>query len=142
MRGGWLLLVASLCVFINAHITAQEKAEQPRQEFAGYPNSVYMHQFLACVSDESCAQTDKFHLDRVPTGCCVLVVTNGDGHGADEVRSYEIYLNGDRVVPAGHSRNAQAAVKLRTTNLLKVVLIGAPHSKVLVLLAYDSRRPK
>ena len=80
MRSGCcLLLVASLCAFIAAPITAQEKAEQPMQGFTGYPPSVYMHPFLTCVSDGPCAQTDKFHLDQVPTGCCVLIVTNGDG---------------------------------------------------------------
>jgi hypothetical protein len=65
-----------------------------------------------------------------------LIVTNGDGQGTDEVRSYEVFLNGERVVPTDHSRNTQAAVKLRATNTLKVVLSGAPHSKVFVLFAY------
>jgi hypothetical protein len=78
----------------------------------------------------------------VPTGCCVLIVTNGDGQETDEVRSYEVFLNGERVVPTDHSRSAQAAVKLRATNTLKVVLSGAPHSKVFVLFACDSRRSK
>jgi len=65
------------------------------QGFTGYPPSVYMHSFLACVSDVPCAQTDKFRLDQVPTGCCVLIVSNGDGRGTDEVRSYEVFLNGE-----------------------------------------------
>ena len=143
MRSGCcLLLVASLCAVIAAPITAQEKAEQPMQGFTGYPPSVYMHPFLACVSDAPCAQIDKFHLDQVPTGCCVLIVTNGDGQGADEVRSYEVFLNGGRVVPTDHSRSAQAAVKLRATNTLKIVLSGVPHSKVFVQLAYDPRPSK
>jgi len=97
---------------------------------------------LACVSDTPCVQTDKFRLGQVLTGCCVLMVTNGDGQGADEVRSYEVFLNGDRVIATDHSRNAQAAVKLRSINTLKIVLSGAPHSKVFVLLAYDPRRTK
>jgi hypothetical protein len=143
MRRGWCLLFAALfCAFIAAPITAQEKAKQAMQEFTGYPPSVYMHPFLACVSDAPCAQTDKFHLDQVPTGCCDLIVTNGDGYGTDEVRSYEVFLNGERVVPTDHSRSAQAAVKLRATNTLKVVLRGASHSKVFVLFAYDPRRSK
>jgi len=142
MRSGCcLLLVASLCALIAAPITAQEKGEQP-QGFTFYPPSVYMHPFLACASDAPCAQTDKFHLDHVPTGCCILIVTNGDGKGTDEVRSYEVFLNGERVVPSDHSRSAQAAVKLLATNTLKVVLSGAPHSRVFVLLAYDPRRSK
>lgn len=112
------------------------------QGFTGYPPSVYMHSFLACVSDGPCTQTDKFHLDQVPAGCCVLVVTNGDGQGTDEVRKYEVFLNGERVVPADHSRSAQATVKLRPENTLKIFLSGAPHSKVFVLLTYDPRQSK
>lgn len=142
MRSGCLLLIASLFVVIAAPIAAQEKGEQPTQGFTGYPPSVYMHPFLACVSDPPCVQTDRFHLEQVPTGCCVLIVTNGDGRGTDEVRSYEVFLNGERIVPTDHSRSAQADVKLRPDNTLKVVLSGAPHSKVFVLLAYDPRRSK
>jgi hypothetical protein len=71
-----------------------------------------------------------------------LIVTNGDGQGTDEVRSYEVFLNGERVVRTDHSRSVQAAVKLRATNTLKVVLSGASHSKVFVLFAYDPRRSK
>lgn len=137
-----LLFVASLCAFITAPVAAQEKAEQPMQGFTGYPPSVYMHPFLSCVSDAPCAQTDTFHLDQVPSSCCALIVTNGDGQGTDEVRSYEVFLNGEHVVSTDHSRSAQATVKLRATNTLKVVLSGAPHSKVFVLLAYDPRRSK
>jgi|SRR5579859_3839378 len=143
MRSGFCLLeVALLCAFGTAPVAAQEKAEQPTKGFTFYPPSVYMRPFLACVSDAPCAQTDKFHLDQVPTGCCVLIVTNGDGQGKDEVRSYEVFLNGNRVVAADHSRSAQAAVKLRPTNTLKVVLSGPPDSKVFVLLAYGPRRSK
>jgi len=139
MRSGCcLLLAASLCPFIAAPIAAQENTGQPMQGFTGYPPSVYMRPFLACVSDAPCAQIDEFHLDQVPAGCCVLMVTNGDGQGTDEVRSYEVFLNGERVVP-DHSRSAQAVVKLLATNTLKVVLSGASRSKVLVLFAYDPR---
>jgi hypothetical protein len=101
-----------------------------------------MRPFFACVSDTPCAQTDKFHLDQVPTGCCVLMVTNGDGQGTDEVRSYEVFLNSKRVIPTDHSRSAQSTVKVRPANTLKVVLGGPLHSKVFVLLAYDSRQSK
>ena len=143
MRSGLrVFLVASLCALIATPVAAQEKAEQPVHGSTGYPPSVYMRPFMACAYDAICVRTDKFHLNQVPTGCCVLIVTNGDGQGADEVRSYEVFLNGERVVPADHSRNAQAAVKLRATNTLKVVLSGVPHSKVFVLLAYDPRRSK
>jgi hypothetical protein len=122
--------------------TAQEKTNQYSQGFTGYPPSVYMHPFLACASDEPCSQTDKFHLNQVPTGCCVLIVTNGDGRGTDEVRTYELFLNGERVVPTDHSRTAQATVKLRPDNTLRVNLSGGPNSKIFVLLAYDPRQSK
>jgi hypothetical protein len=85
---------------------------------------------------------NKFHLDQVPTGCCVLIVTNGDGRGTDGVRSYEVFLNGERVVPAENLRSAQAVVKIRPSNTRKVVLNGGSHSKIFVLLAYDPRQPK
>jgi hypothetical protein len=55
-----------------------------------------------------------------------MLVRNGDGRGTDEVRSYEIFLNGERAVPADHSRDAQAAVKLQSSNTLKVTLMGSP----------------
>jgi hypothetical protein len=122
--------------------TAQEKTNQSSQGFTGYPPSVYMRPFLACASEAPCSQTDEFHFDQVPTGCCVLVVTNGDGRGTDEVRTYELFLNGERVVPTDHSRTAQAAVKLRPSNTLKVTLNGDPHSKIFVLLAYEPRQSK
>jgi hypothetical protein len=136
-----LAFVASLCVII-APTSAQEKAESPPQRFTGYPPIVYMHYFLACVSDAPCAQTDKFHLDRVPAGCCVLIVANGDGQGTDEVRSYEVFLNDKRAIQTDHSRSAQAPVKLQATNKLKVVLSGAPHSKVFVLFSYGPHPSK
>lgn len=137
-----LLVVALLCTFISVTVAAQERAELPLQGFTGYPPSVYMRPFLACVSDSSCTQTDKFHLEEVPVGCCVLIVTNGDGQGTDEVRSYEVFLNGLRVILTDHSRSAHAEVNLRPTNTVKVVLSGAPHSKVFVLIAYDPRQSK
>lgn len=71
-----------------------------------------------------------------------MIVTNGDGRGTDEVRTYELFLNGERVVPTDHSRTAQATVKLRPDNTLKVTLNGSPHSKIFVLLAYDPRQSK
>jgi len=77
-QGGRLVLLALLCA-CSAPLTAQEKKSQASQGFTGYPSSVYMRPLLACASDAPCTQTDKFHLDQVPTGCCVLIVTNGDG---------------------------------------------------------------
>jgi len=141
-HGSPLLSLALLCASTAVLLNAQEKTSQASQGFTGYPPSVYMRPFLACASDAPCTQTDKFHLDQVPTGCCVLIVTNGDGRGTDEVRTFELFLNDERVVPTGHSRNAQAAVKLRPNNTLKVTLNGGPHSKIFVLFAYDPRQSK
>ncbi len=59
-------------------------------------------------------------------GCCVLIVTNRDGQGTDEARSYEVFLNGKKVVSAAHSRSAQAPVNLLRSNALKVILDGGP----------------
>ena len=64
-----------------------------------------------------------------------------DGRGTDEVRSYDTFLNDEKVVPAG-SQNAQGPVRLQSSNTLKVILTGSPHSKILVLIAYDPRQPK
>jgi hypothetical protein len=72
----------------------------------------------------------------------MLTVTNGDGRGTDEVSSYEVFLNGQRVLPTGKAGNAQAAVKVLQDNTLKVVLRGGPQSKVFILIAYDSRESK
>lgn len=132
------VVLAWLCACTSAPLTSQQKS-QPMQGFTGYPPSVYMRPFLACASDAPCTQMDKFHLDQVPTGCCVLIVTNGDGRGTDEVRRYEVFLNGERVVPSDHSRTAQVTVKLQPNNTLKVILNGGSHSKIFVLLAYDPR---
>ena len=78
----------------------------------------------------------------MPNGCCILTVTNGDGRGTDEARSYEVFLNGKGVVPMDHSRNAQTPVKVGRSNTLKIVLTGEPFSKVFVLIAYDPRKSK
>src|SRR5580692_2530656 len=118
------------------------KTDNPKPPFTGYPPAVYMHVFLACPGDKSCAQIENFHVDAVPKGCCVLTVTNGDGRGTDEVSSYEVFLNSQQVPPIGESRNAQAAVKVLQDNTLKVVLIGGPHSKVFIVIAYDPRESK
>jgi hypothetical protein len=96
---------------------------------------VYMRYFGACSTDKPCTQSKKFRVDSIPAGCCTLSVTNGTGHGTDEVKSYEIFLNGKRVLP-------QAQVEIRRQNTLKVVLVGEPSSKVLILFAYAPRQTK
>ncbi len=135
-----LILCAFVCLVSAAPVQAQEtKMDNAKQKFTGYPPAVYMHSFLACPSDKPCTQTEDFRVDPVPKGCCVLTVTNGDGPGADEVSSYEVFLNGQRVLPPGRARNVQAAVKVLKDNTLKVILAGGPHSKVFILVAYDPR---
>jgi hypothetical protein len=139
---GFVLCVFG-CLISAALILAQEtKTVNPNQDFTGYPPAVYMHFFLACPGDKPCAQTEDFRVDPIPKGCCVLTVTNGDGQGTDEVSSYEVFLNGQRVLPTSKARNAQAAVTIRQDNSLKVVLTGGAHSKVFILIAYDPREPK
>jgi hypothetical protein len=114
----------------------------PKQTITGYPPAVYMKFFLACPGGRPCTRTEDFRVDPVPKGCCMLTITNGDGRGTDEVRSYEVFLNAQRVLLHGQARNAQAAVKILQDNTLKVVLIGEPHSKVFILIAYNPRESK
>jgi len=130
------LCLISVCL-LKAHATVAH-----RQRNTGYPPSVYMQSFFPCSADAPCTRTHDFRVDPVPNGCCILTVTNGDGRGTDEVRSYEVFLNGEKVVPADHSPNAQAPVKVLRRNTLKVILDGSPHSKVFVLIAYDPRQSK
>lgn len=68
-----------------------------------------------------------------------MIVTNGDGRGTDEVRSYKIFLNGDRV-SFNQSQQGSSPVKVKRDNILKVTLSGGPHSKVSVLIAYDPQQ--
>jgi hypothetical protein len=136
----------TLCVFaclISAMpLHAQEaKTDGPKQPFTLYPPSLYMQVFLACPGN-SCTRTENFRVDPMPKGCCVLTVTNGDGRGTDEVSSYEVFLNGQRVLPTDKARNDQAPVKVLQDNSLRVVLTGGPHSKVFILIAYDPPQSK
>jgi hypothetical protein len=133
--------IAGLCLMAAVLVTAQDVGKgHPPQNFTGYPPSVYMEFFHACSSDKPCSRTEDFRVDPVPKGCCILTVTNGNGLGKDEVRSFEVLLNGKRVVPSGHSPNAQATVAVQTSNRIKVIVTGEPTSKVLVLIAYDPRQ--
>lgn len=124
-------------------LTAQQSAvDRPKQQTTFYPPSVYMQSFIACSSDGLCTRTENFRVDPLPNGCCTLTVTNGDGQRADEVRSYEVFLNGTKAISTDHSRFAKATVKLRLSNILKVILGGRPSSKVFVLVAYEPRQSK
>ena len=71
-----------------------------------------------------------------------MTVTNGDGRGADEVSSYEVYLNGESVLPPAGKRNAAVATKIIQHDEIKVTLTGKPNSKVFVLITYDPRESK
>ena len=135
--------IAVLCLVAATFVTAQDVGkDHPPQNFTGYPPSVYVQFFQACSSEKPCTRTEEFRVAPVPKGCCILSVTNGNGLGKDEVRSFEVFLNGKSVVPSDHSPNAQAPVAVQTSNKIKVILTGEPSSKVLVLIAYDPRQSK
>jgi hypothetical protein len=134
--------IAGLCLVAATLVTAQDEGKDLPRNFVGYPPSVYMQFFQACSSDKPCTRTEDFRVDPVPTGCCILIVTNGNGRGKDEVRSFEVFLNGKRVVTSDHNPNAQAATAVQTSNRIKLILTGEPTSKVFVLIAYDPRQSK
>ncbi len=67
-----------------------------------------------------------------------MTVRNGDGHGTDEARSYEVFLNEESVVPAHRSGNAKAPVKVLGSNKLKVVLTGEYFRRVFVEILCDA----
>jgi hypothetical protein len=118
-----------------------QKLDPQKLGFTGYPPMTYDHIFLSCPSDGACTRTDKFRVDPMPPGCCILTVRNGDGRGTDEVRSYEIVLNDQRVA-SSHARHTNVPVKLRTSNTIRVVLSAGPQSKLWVFIAYDPRQSK
>jgi hypothetical protein len=131
-------LIAGLFVVTATFVTAQDGGKgHPPQNFTLSPPSIYMQFFQACSSDKPCTRTEDFRVDPVPKGCCILTVTNGNGQGKDEVRSFEVFLNGKSVVSSDHSPNAQSAVAVQTNNKIKLILTGEPSSKLFVLIAYD-----
>ena len=136
------LAAVFLCLVSTAFLATEQVTPGHPQSFTGYSPSVYMQFFVPCSSGSPCTKTDNFRVDSVPNGCCILTVTNGDGRGMGEARSYEVFLNGKRIVPTNRSRNARAPVKLLRSNVLKVTLSGEPSSKVFVLIAYDPRQSK
>jgi len=140
-RHKFALLLTLLFVGVAFLATQRFAAELPQQRFTGYPPSIYMKSFVACA-DAPCTRTDDFRVDPIPEGCCILQLTSGDGRGADEVRSYEVFLNAEKIISAGNARDAQAPIKVLPTNTLKVVLTGQPPAKVFILIAYDPRKSK
>jgi hypothetical protein len=115
-------------------------------QWTAVPPSVYISQFRACSERKACDQTAEFSVARIPTGCCVLSLTNGNGKGGNEVRRYDVYLNGVHVVggeaDGAASHYANANVKIRSHNSLRVVLFGPATSTVFVEISYDPRQPK
>jgi hypothetical protein len=131
--------VASLALQVVLILTTVVQGDGEEKTF--YPPSVYMQSFTACSADKPCARTEEFRVNPVPAGCCVLTVANGDGRGNDEVASYEVFLNGERVVQTSGARYTQVAVKLLAqSNTLKVVIVGKPSTKVFLIVNYDPRQ--
>ncbi len=62
-------------------------------------------------------------MDLIQRAAVFWASTNGNGCGGDEVSTYEVFLNGKRVL-RGDPRHNQVRVKLRLHNSLKVVLMG------------------
>lgn len=100
-------------------------------------SSVYRQLFLGCNSGTRCTRKETFRIDTVPGRSCVLTVRNGDGRGTDEARSYEVFLNGDKVIPAHESGNAEAHVRVLSRNALKLVLTGESFRKVFIEILCD-----
>lgn len=128
-------LLLSVCV---ACLTIAASCKS-KPALTGYPPAVYMQPFNGCA-DKPCVRTTDFHLNEIPKGCCVLIVTNGDGQGHDEASSYEVFLNDKRVLGSDH--NASVWVVVLPDNTLKVNLSGSASSKIFVLLSYDPRESR
>jgi len=102
---------------------------------------LYGNGFKACGPDAFCTRTVDFALKSIPNDCCVLEVFNGRSKDR-QVGSYEVFLNGDRIITPRNSEYASAAVRLSNQNNLKVVLKGEPQSGIMVMFAYAPPRPK
>ena len=104
--------------------------------------TVYMNGFKGCSLKAACERTAEFSVPKIPNGCCVLSVTNGDGTGHNEARTFDVYLNGKYVVgdnPTGSRRFASAKVSLAEHNTIKVVILGDTSSVLFVAMNYDPR---
>jgi len=112
--------------FIRRQLIAEEEASR-----------VYIQLFRPRATHTPCTRTESFKIDSMPKGCCTLTVSNGDGQGHKEARSYEVFLNGKKVIPAARSGHAQVPVTLLQRNTLKVVLAGESHALMTVQIASD-----
>ncbi len=81
---------------------------------------IYEGIFLGCLSDSPCTRSHWFSVERIQPNCCVLSIRNGDGRGNDEVRSYQIFLNGEEVVLPMKSRAAEVEVSIAANNILRM----------------------
>lgn len=133
-----------LCVFllgpISPAIAKAQEATAVHSKPSGAPSSVHTQLFLACGSEAPCTRTDTFRVGPVLNGSCVLNVRNGDGRGTDEARSYEVFLNGEKVIPVHRSGNAQAPAKVLRSNTLKVILTGERFRRVFVTILCDAQQ--
>ena len=129
----WLSCAFLLFVFSpTASSTQEAKPSAP-------PLRVYWQLFTGCDSGESCTRKETFQVGPLPRGNCALTVRNGDGFGTDETRSYEVFLNGERVIPVHRSGNARVDVKVLGKNTLKVVLVGESFRRVSVEVLCDAQ---
>jgi|SRR5215470_7590740 len=107
--------------------------------FSGYPPTVYMHTFFACPR-QVCTRKDSLEIDSIPPGCCLLTISNGDGHGTDEVQSYEIFVNHKLIASSHHKSKDFASLRLRRRNTVEARLRGEGQSKLSVMIVYDARQ--
>jgi hypothetical protein len=133
-----LVVIALLPLFLYSY--SNQDGEDQTRTFV--PPSVYMNIFKACSATEPCTRTVDFRVKKVPAGCCVLTVVNGDGKGNDKVLSYQVSLNGERVVRTTGEKYSQIAIKVAESNTLKVILVGQPTSSIFVTFNYDPRQSK
>lgn len=130
-------LSVSLLFLISPAVLKTQEATEPHPKPNAAPSSVYTRLFSACDSNARCIRRDTFRADPVPNCGCILTVRNGNGHGTDEARSYEVFLNGHKVITVHRAGNAQTPVKVLSSNTLKVVLTGEPFRRVFVEILCD-----
>jgi len=127
------------CGFYDYVMTPRNGLKFIRRELTGKEEAtrVYIDLFRPCAAQTPCIRTERFQVDPMPKGCCTLTVSNGDGQGHKEARSYEVFLNGKKVILTAHSGNTQVLVTLLQRNTLKVVLAGESHAMMSVQITSD-----